>query len=171
MKTFLTTFILTLFLQSAPAEDATTKALALDYKAFDQTQHSGWRVLAQDEKRHREAATLIDAYLAKHSELNRFDRANLNFHALQCLAMAGDNAEALKHLPASRLDPEPPESPICWNDYLEATEAFLKRDRPKLLAVRKRMATQKPDDGNLPIVDSLIAHFDEPYAKAYGKAK
>jgi hypothetical protein len=115
----------------------------------------------------REAATLIETYLANHSELDRFQRSNLHWHAAQALAIAGDTAAALKHIPLARLDPEPPASPICWNDYVAATEAFLQRERSKLVAARERIAKNRPDDANLPIVSSLIAHFDEPYSKAY----
>jgi hypothetical protein len=151
----------------ADADDATKVALSLSYRQFDQTPHSGWRALAEDGKHFREAAALIDAYLATHSELDRFQRSNLHWHAAQVLAIAGDTAAALKHIPSARLDPEPPASPICWNDYVAATEAFLQRDRAKLVAARERIARKKPDDANLPIVASLIAHFDEPYSKAY----
>ena len=159
-----------LVLQAGAAE-ATLAALDLPYQKFDQTPHSGWRLLAQDQKRFREAAALIDDYLTRHSDLNRFERSTLHWHALQCLAMGGETAAALKHLASSRLDPEPPDSPIRWNDYVDATGAFLNHNRAKLLAARRRMATSKPDDANLHIVDSFIAHFNEPYSKAYGEAK
>jgi hypothetical protein len=43
----------------------------------------------------------------------------------------------------------------------------LQHDRPKLVAAKERIAKNKPDDANLPIVASLVAHFDEPYSKAY----
>jgi hypothetical protein len=149
------------------AEDAPNAALSLPYQQFDQTPHSGWRVLAEDGKHHREAATLIESYLSSHSELDRFQRSNLHWHAVQTLALAGDNAAALQHIPLSRLDPEPPGGPLRWNDYVEATEAFLQHDRPKLESAKERMTRNLPHDPNLPIVASLLAHFDEPYSKAY----
>lgn len=155
-----------LFLR-ADANDAAVAALRLSYQEFDQTPHSGWRVLAEDAKRMIEAATLIEAYLASHSELDRFQRSNLHWHAAQALALAGDSAAALKHIPSARLDPEPSDSPLCWNDYVAATEAFLQHDRAKLIAAKERIAKNKPADPNLAIVASLLVHFDEPYSKAY----
>ncbi len=151
----------------ADADDSANAALSLAYQQFDQTPHGGWRILAEDGKHFREAAALIETYLATHSELDRFQRSNLHWHAAQVLALASDSAAALKHIPPSRLDPEPPGGPLRWNDYVEATEAFLQHDRAKLLAARERIAKSRPADPNLPIVDSFITHFDEPYSKAY----
>lgn len=146
--------------------EKTSAPLDLPYRAFDQTPHSGWRALAEKEQ-FQEAAALIAAYLDRHSELDRFQRATLHWHAAQALAFAGDAEAALGHLSLARLDPEPLASPVCWNDYVAATEAFLQRDRAKLTESRERIVEKKRDDANLPIVDSLIAHFDEPYSKAY----
>ncbi len=74
--------------------------LSLSYEQFDQTLHSGWRVLT-DDKRLPEAAVLIESYLAQHSELDRFQRSNLHWHAVQSLALAGDTAGAHKIHPVS----------------------------------------------------------------------
>lgn len=142
-------------------------SLALSYQEFDQTPGSGWRVLAEDEKRYSEAARLIEKYLNQHSELNRFQRVTLHWHAAQLLAIAGDVTAALEHLPFARLAPEPPNSLVRWNDYVEATAAFLEGDRARLLAARGRIATNSPGDANLQVVDSLVAHFGAPYGIAY----
>ena len=152
----------------AVAHDA---SLALTYAEFDQRPHSGWRALA-DEKQFGEAAALIEAYLARHPQLDRFQRSNLHFHAAQLLAFAGKTEPALKHLERARLDPEPESSPIRWNDYVSATAAFLQRDRLRLVAARERIAKGAAVDREIPnlaVVDRLIARFDEPYAEAYGQ--
>ncbi len=141
--------------------------LTLSYYEFDQTPRSGWRVLAEDDKRYVEAARLIEKYLDLHSDLDRFQRATLHWHAAQLLAMAGDVKAALQQLPFARLDPEPPNSPVRWNDYVDATAAFLEGDRARLQAARDRIATNSPGDANLPVVDSLLVHFEAPYARAY----
>jgi hypothetical protein len=148
------------------AESVAPDPLALSYQQFDQTPGSGWRVLAE-QKKYREGAMLIEAYLAKHTEVDRFQRANLHWHAAQLLAMNGDTESALRHFPAARLEPEPPQSPVRWNDYVAATEAFLRGDRAALLAARERIVRSLPDDANLRIVDSLIRHFGKPYVEAY----
>jgi hypothetical protein len=152
-------------LSSTTAADS-ADILQLSYQAFDQTPGAGWRALT-DAKKFHEAATLIEQYVAQHIGLDRFQISNLHWHAVQVLAIAGDTDAALKHVPLSRLDPEPPGAPIRWNDYVEATEAFLRHDRERLVAARDRIAKNQPDDANLPIVNSLVTHFDKSYAEAY----
>ena len=153
--------------------DATPAALDLSYQQFDQTPHSGWRLLAQDEKRFREAAALIETYLS-HARLDPSEQINLHFHAAQCLAFAGDEKslpEALGHLKQARYSPEPPGLPLRWNDYVSATEAFLKGDLDALKAARERIANGPKLDGvpaNLDVADRLIAGLGRPYREAYG---
>src|SRR5262249_44646478 len=149
--------------ESASAESS----LKLSYQAFDQTPHSGWRILAEDQKRYRDGAVLIEMYLDRHSELDQFQRANLHWHAGQFLAFAGDSRAALKHMSSALIYPELPGSPLRWNDYVEATMAFLRNDRAKLLAACESKAPKAPADSNLAVVDCLIAHFGASYATAY----
>ncbi|MDB6030462.1 MAG: uncharacterized protein JWM16_800 [Verrucomicrobiales bacterium] len=163
---------------SKPRELATNTAnanaalLSLPYQQFDQTPHSGWRALAQDGGLFHEAAALIEAYLS-HDGLGTDQRVNLHFHAAQCLAFAGDAKsvlDALGHLKQARYSPEPPDVPLRWNDYVEATEAFLKGDLDALKAARERIAAGPRLNGtpaNLDVVDRLIARFGQPYRDAY----
>jgi hypothetical protein len=144
-------------------------ATKLSYTEFDQTPGSGWRALAE-KKLFPKAARLIETYLSERADLDRFQRANLHWHAAQVWAFAADTNAALRHLTSARLNPEPVTSPVRWNDYVLATEAFLKRDRVRLLAARQTIA-KNPEDGNLRVVDSLIKHFDDSYAAAYQAAK
>lgn len=117
---------------------------------------------------------MIEQYLAKRADLNVRDRANLHFHAAQCLAYDGGEAsieKALAHLKDAKVEPEPPDSPVKWNDYVSATEAFLKRDLSALQASREKISKGPKVDGavpNLSVVDRLIAGFEKPYAEAYG---
>ncbi len=154
------------------AVNGTSAVLNLSYQQFDQTPHSGWRVLAQDEKRFREAAALIEAYLL-HDGLDSDERVNLHFHAAQCLAFAGDAKsvlDALGHMKQARHAAEPPDAPLRWNDYVGATEAFLKGDLDALKAARERIAAGPKPNGvsaNLDVVDRLIARFGQPYRQAY----
>jgi hypothetical protein len=143
------------------------------YQEFDQTPGQGWRALS-DRKEFIPAARLIADYLAKNPGLKVHEKANLHFHAAQCLALDGSAASitaALAHLRESRVLPEPANSPVRWNDYVTATEAFLKGDLPELKAARARIAEgPKGADGevaNLSVVDRLIAKFGQPYAEAY----
>jgi hypothetical protein len=156
---------------AAPGEP-TAAALALSYKQFDQTPHSGWRVLAQDGELFREAAALIEAYLAR-VKLDPSEQINLHFHAAQCLAFAGDTKsvlDALGHLKQARHATEPPDAPLCWNEYVNATEAFLRGDLDALKAARELIAIGPKLNGiaaNLDVVDRLIARFGQPYREAY----
>src|SRR6202044_1372275 len=97
-RAMLVALVLAAFAVKAYADDA---ALNLDYTKFDQTPHSGWRALS--EQGHlRESAALIEGYLGKHTKLDDSQKVALHFHGAQALALAGDNAAALKHLPSAR---------------------------------------------------------------------
>lgn len=143
--------------------------LAFSYQQFDQTRAAGWRVLS-DRGQYRKAAHLIEAYLIRHPELPADQRGILHFHAAQAFAFAQDTPAAVRHLEHATFDSEPPGSPVRWNDYVLATQAFLRRDRAQLVAARERIARSSPVHGEIPnlkIVDSLITHFGEAYAIAY----
>ncbi len=174
----------------------------LSYTEFDQTPGQGWRALAE-QKRFVEAARMIENYLTVQTNLSVVDRANLHFHAAQCLAFAGDTKDvldALAHLKRAyhtnemggiqmkearqankslekleqKLVPPPDwPAPLRWNDYVSATEAFLKGDLAALKAAREKIAAAPRligDAENLEVVDRLIANFGKPYAEAYGTA-
>lgn len=144
----------------------------LSYQEFDQTPGNGWRTLV-DNRRFAEAGRMIESYLAEQAKLTSSEKANLHFHAAQCFAMEGsktDITSALVHLRYARIHPESADSPIRWNDYVTATEAFLMSDLPLLRASRARIASGPRLNGevvNLDVVDRLIAKFGESYATAY----
>jgi hypothetical protein len=154
--------------------------LNLDYQSFDQSPNAGWRRLAQ-EGRFAESANLIDRYLKKHKDLDPSETVNLHFHAGQMYAFADDYEAALEHLKKARYAQEFEGIPEdvkafldAWNSYVEATIAFLQRDKMKILRCRERIANGPKIDGKIPnldIIDSLINHFDLPYSKAYGVHK
>ena len=137
--------------------------LATAYSQFDQTPHQGWRALAE-QKRFGEAAELISAYLDAHPELRADERINLHFHAAQCLALAGGAKsvqDALEHLGHARYASEPPNTPIRWNDYVSATEAFLRERSSAGIGERAHRPGPKlnGEQANLDVVDRLIANF------------
>jgi hypothetical protein len=142
------------------------------YDGFDQRPGRGWRAYA-DQGRHREAAEFIERYLAGQGGLEDWQKVNLHFHAAQCHALSGEPAgvdKALAHLQHARHKSEYPESPVRWNDYVDATEAFLRSDLKALKAARARIAAGPKTDGkapNLDVVDRLIERFGKPYAEAY----
>src|SRR5882672_802785 len=97
----------------------------MDFDEFDQSEDRGWRRIAHQGD-FAGAARAIEAYMETHAELEPGQFRGLHFHAAQMHAYAGAVPEALRHLPPSR-EPEGSEHPLVrWNDYVAATEAFLK---------------------------------------------
>jgi hypothetical protein len=154
--------------------------LALDYKAFDQDMYGGWRPLATEKGCEPVAADLIRDYRAAHAELSVNDRWILNWHEGQMRASFGDYANAIPLLATDSPDP-------ATADYGAATVAFLKHDKPGLLAARAKLVAEPKPAGwdeaaadfktkygvtitwpsNLDVVDGLINCFNKSYAEAY----
>jgi hypothetical protein len=152
-----------------PGATATVPELGLSYDAFDQRPGHGWRQLA-DEEKYLEAARLIDRYEKDKEGLEEWQRVNLRFHAGQSYAFAGQKELALARFKTALYRVEPADSPVRWNAYVQATIAFLERDRKKLTELREVIANGPKRQGvapNLDVVDRLIQYFDEPYAAAY----
>jgi hypothetical protein len=139
--------------------------LALPLDQFDQDDHQGWRPLS-DLDCEAEAAMLIAAYADKHPH------PVLTWHRAQMLAKAGMTADAIE---AARLTLRPPHSDegsgFDWNDYANATIAFLQGDKASLQANRDRLADAATKAGfnqpNLRSVDKLLRCFGQPYKIAY----
>jgi hypothetical protein len=145
------------------------KELALSYHDFDQRLGGGWRRLA-DQGKYLEAARLNDRYEKANQGLAEWQQVNLRFHAGQLYAFADQNDEALARFKAALVPKEPADSPIRWNAYVQATLAFLEKDREKLAALREEIAKGPKLKGvvpNLDVVDRLIHYFDETYLVAY----
>jgi hypothetical protein len=144
-------------------------SLGLDFYAFDQSPGAGWRQLAEN-GRFLEAANLIDSYINKHKNLNESQMTILYFHAGQMYAFSDDYQTAIERFVKSAYAQEPPELPLRWNAYVQATIAFLSKDLDRLKDCRKEIAEGPALEGqkaNLDVVDRLIEHFEEPYSKAY----
>lgn len=144
--------------------------LGLDFSTFDQSPGAGWRQLAESGS-FLEAATLIDSYIKKHKNFNESQTTILYFHAGQMYAFADDYRTAIDRFKRSAYAQEPPQLPLRWNAYVQATIAFLSKDLDQLKECRKEIAegpALQGEKGNLDVVDRLIEHFGEPYSKAYG---
>lgn len=163
--------------------------LALNENAFDQDLSNGgggWRKIANIPGCEIAAADLIAAYKQKHG----LDTPILNWHEGQMRASAGQTKRAIELLSSARKNEMGQEA---WNAYVDATVAFLRKDKPVLLAARDGlMRVPAPEalgpvkDGyvevsmdngqkmkmrwpmNIDVVDGLIACFDKPYNEAYG---
>ena len=143
--------------------------IEIGYETFDQTPKSGWRLLA-DEKKHAEAATLIEEFLTNGDELTPSQIRNLNFHAGQMHAFADNYVSAIQRFRLTLVATEPEDSPIRWNAYVNATIAFLENDKDTLASCRNEIS-KGPKFGdvvpNLSVVDSLISHLGKSYSEAY----
>jgi hypothetical protein len=154
--------------QFPPGGDSLLRLSATEFNAVG----TNWRAL-EARGEYLSAARLLEAYIERRAAAFSEDEiVLLHFHAAQEFAFAGEYARTLSHLPKSRYSIEPM-SVLRWNDYIAATEAFLKRDRVALLRARERIAGAPTWNGEiltLNVVDSLIEHFDESYLTAYTKA-
>lgn len=172
-----------------PAADACAydraALLALDYDRFDQDLNGGWRLVSYAEGCGLAAADLIAVYRDLNvAKLTPYNLKLLNWHEAQLRASAGQVAESIA-LFERTFDPDPRQA--AWNDYVRATLAFMRGNRPDLLAARDSLArTPKPESfeevqrqfrekfgsefrwpANLDVVDGLIACFGKPYKEAY----
>jgi hypothetical protein len=139
------------------------------YNAFDQKPGRGWRPLAE-KGRFLDAGILIDAYIKKHEDIDESQRVNLNFHAGQMYAYANDAETAIERFGKSTYAEEPPDLPLRWNAYVQATIAFLNKDLKQLKECREEIAagpTFQGEKANLDVVDRLIDNFGKPYFEAY----
>jgi hypothetical protein len=148
------------------------KELEFSYQDFDQRPGGGWRKIAG---KYLEAAKLIDCYEKEKKGLEEWQRVNLRFHAGQFYEFANQKKPALARFKTALFTKEPADSLIRWNAYVQATIAFLERDRMKLTELREEIAKGPKLQGvvpNLDVVDRLIEYFEEPYSVAYrGKPK
>lgn len=153
-----------------------TAMLALDQQAFDQDMDGGWRALAARPGCTLAAADLIRDYRRAHGS----DAGILYWHEGQLRANAGQTGQAIELFERSRKA----DDPFGWNPYVDASIAFLRGDRPALLAARDALARlPRPADfaprdqngepieirwpPNLQVVDRLIACFGQGYRIAY----
>lgn len=199
---------LTLLAQDAPsfdalAPDARTRLagcgvdetrflslMALEQNAFDQDFSGGWRPVGDEPGCEQAAADLLIAYMDQSPHFNPERPGVIGWHAGQMLAMSGETEQAIAYFDAARF------SNADWNLYVDATIAFMRRDRAAAEAARADLATMPPSeeemaarrqfladnphirmpDGyveqpqNLNVVDRLLTCWDAPYADAYSGA-
>lgn len=161
-----------------------TAMMALPLREFDQTD-AGWRALDV------EGCEIVAAEAIAHYRTSNRDAladeylGNLIWHEGQLRAAAGQTDQAIALMLSTHA-----ETTDSFAAYVDATVAFLRRDRDALIAARQRLSSL-PEPGyyresverfraaypdlppptwppNLSFVDGLIACFDRPYSEAYG---
>jgi hypothetical protein len=162
--------------------------MALDPQSFDQDFSGGWRPVGNTSGCERAAADLLIAYMDHSPHFNPERPGVIGWHAGQMLAMAGEAELAIAYFDAARsVSPE-------WNLYVDATLAFMRRDREAAEAARAELSTLRPSEAvmaarrqfleenpqitmpdgfveqpqNLSVVEGLLACWDHPYSVAYG---
>ena len=166
--------------------------LALDESAFDQDLRGvggGWRAIAGIPGCELAAADLLAAYQVRHPRSNSL----LAWHEGQIRALANQYNRAIPLLESARKPAD--QDDAGWNFYVDATIAFLRHDKSKLLDSRRKLAgvafpensgypplkdgilemPTRPGQPNLrmrwplniDVVDGLIACFEKPYSEAY----
>lgn len=157
--------------------------MGLPIKVFDQDQDAGWRAIeSKPGCGESDAAEVIKRYrLAAEDRLK-----TLTWHEGQLRANIGETTAAMELMSRSRRDGDD----TGWNDYVDATVAFLRRDRRALDMARARLAstplpkgfswvddkgatrTDTPPDWptNLDIVDGLRSCIGKSYFEAYSNA-
>lgn len=167
------------------------RLLALSEADFDQDMAGGWRALSMKAGCELAAADLLHDY----RETHRKDATILFWHEAQLRAGAGQYPQAIALMAHARM----PDSldKAGWNYYVDATVAFLQRDRAALAAAHAQLAAVKPPvgDGSPPVVDGFVELrfadgsarkirwpinidvveglencFDKPYNDAYNEA-
>jgi hypothetical protein len=141
--------------------------LSLSFEQFDQDDTRGWRALSAAGC-DAQAVRLVDDYSARQSHPHPV----IAWHRAQLLAKAGRTAEAIQ---ATRQTHRPAGSDAAtgfdWNDYADATIAFLQDDRQALQSARDRLAAASSGAAinatNLRAVDRLLRCFGQPYKVAY----
>lgn len=141
--------------------------LSLDYRAFDQTEGQGFRALVTKPGCEKQAADLIEAYIAA----NGAKQSSLRWHIAQLRATQGDSVAAIRYSKTVLTDKDDRKpGALRWNDYVRATIAFLEKDRVALQNHREAVAAGKDEHFgnalNLKLLDSLLRHFDRDYAFA-----
>ena len=150
----------------------------MDLATFDQSPQ-GWRQLAGQAAPgatpcHAAIADLIAEYRRLRPDVMR---GNLNayllyWHEGQARAMHGQVGEAQALMERARVQGIPVFE--AWNVYVDATIAFLRRDKPALTQARSVLAALPPagaKPANLDVVDGLIQCFERSYADAYATCR
>lgn len=180
---------------TAVAAPATTcshdraRLLALDEAKFDQDMKEGWRTLGDTPGCELVAADLLRDYRQAHTSTSSM----LYWHEAQMRAMAGQAGVSAALMEHARVPAE--EDPAGWNLYVDASVAFLRKDRAALDAAHRKLAAVAPMTGegvpplvdgfielptadgktrkmrwpmNIDVVEGLQRCFDQPYKTAYG---
>ena len=140
--------------------------MGLSFDEFDQNMEGGWRLYA-NRMDFDSATQLIKLYLDKHPDLKSNEREVMSFHCGQMLALMDKNLDAIPYMEASK---KKNEDVMQWNIYVDATIAFLKKDKEafslKIKELEEKSIMPEDQNRNLMLLKRLEESFDKTYADA-----
>ncbi len=148
--------------------------LALAPEVFDQDFDGGWRAVYNRPECRGDAARIIALYRESSTRWQQI----MAWHEGQIRATLGETEAAIDLMQmARRPDVENGSSNGQWNAYVDATVAFLNRDRAGVENARSRLIDAPPPAHwtgdrpmNLSVVDRFLTCFGRPYSEAYSSA-
>lgn len=151
MKIFLTVLLLNfvsiscVFSQdsvcSTQFQKTASTALNLSYEEYDQTPGQGLRSFSIDCQYEGALATIF--YLENKSNLKAYQKKNLSFHIGQALASSGHENQSIQFFRNAKYTNNPSE--LLWNEYVEGTISFLKKDNVSLQMYISLIEEEKGD--------------------------
>lgn len=148
---------------------AITRSVGLSEQEFDQSEHEGFRPLAEGGCQ-AEAGVLILAYLGRNPSAS----TNVWWHAAQMFARAGRLATADSLATFALSSRETDATAFRWNDYVLGSKAYFSRDRDKLALyvakAQEKVACHAGNAMNLNMLEALQASWDESYEAAGARA-
>lgn len=149
--------------------------LALAPEAFDQDFNGGWRTVYTRPECRGDAARIIALYREASTRWQRI----MAWHEGQIRAELGETEAAIVLMQmARRPEVENGSHNGQWNAYVDASIAFLSRDRAGVESARQRLIDAPPPARwtgdrpmNLSVVDRYLRCFDWPLGEAYGSAE
>ena len=151
--------------QTSISKEERQRLMSLDFEAFDQDMQGGWRTYGNQLK-FELAAGLIEEYIGLHPEIEEGQLSVMKWHAGQMYALADKNEKAIPFMEASKKE----EDVMSWNTYVEATIAFLKKDKELLAQKREELEMNSvmpaASDKNLILIKKLEANLEKSYLEA-----
>jgi hypothetical protein len=155
----------------AGAVSACKERLARELPAYEQMSPSdfdfsdkGWRGLDAN-KCAPEAAEALRLYIEKHDA-----PYHVYFHAAQLNASIGRYELARGYLQRAFRPELAPDAEFKWNEYVDAVDAFLAGDLPRLKKARELVSPRldvRGNAANIKVIDQLIDGFGRPYGDLF----
>lgn len=146
-------------------------SLDAGYREFDLDKPGNWRAIEKVKGCEPAAAEMLSQYRERYEQLVPL----MAWHEGQVRASIGQYPDAIELMRKSRRLAE--RDPAGWNLYVDATIAFLRKDRRKFQVARRRLlALRKPPawpagaswPQNANVLRGLWKCFDRSYQTAYG---